>query len=59
MYVYEFVCLYVCDVQASDVIVNDVLRFAYTSVTSFASLIRHNFLQLHLVSIDGSGICVI
>jgi hypothetical protein len=33
MYVYEFVCLYVCDVQASDVIVNDVLRFAYTSVS--------------------------
>ena len=30
---YEFVCLYVCDMQASDVIVNDVLRCAYTSVS--------------------------
>ncbi len=33
MCVYEFVCLYVCDVQESDVIVNDVLRCAYTSVS--------------------------
>ncbi len=33
MCVNEFVCLYVCALQASDVIVNDVLRCAYTSVS--------------------------
>lgn len=60
MHVCLHVCLHVCHVQASDVNVYDVLRCAYTSV-SFIRFAHSSqvFLQLHLVSIDGSGICII